>query len=756
MQLLDYREQQIIFKKGQRKTHLCVITSGSVSYKIGNQKFYLDAGALIGLMEVHTDTYLFDYVAQEDTKIVCYPVDGLEDLYQLIEEKTDFSYAFLHASLVQARDVIERYVELKEDAGSWYSFVMESYQEYRSYCDQIQRNPLFFRHLKNLQQMDVKQSKPQWELDYYMELSSVWEADMKEFYEHKIHLCIGECLRCAELLVGIADEIVRIENYVHQQADVLIHQDKDDLLAVFFDWTIKLANQKEDIGFVQMKVRHLQSMIDDFQVGYSKEEIDDRFMEYWSTDFDALSQSDAILSMMSCDEFLELSLAEKIMEFADYEAEKKQELLKLLEISKHVADIHDTSDEISQLRKLLTKHFYDLYEKAFLLTRKIDSVPIYIEIFLRFGLLDLELVSTATAKQLYEINLLFQKGGVENLYTMYDWLVAIYKGYKVPSRNDFDQDYVAYLTDLLKQHRIQREEVERLKDNAEEKVKFEIHNMFVVANRATYGRVISFCPVLVESDFLRTPMEMLCSSHKLIEALDTVRRIDFSCFYREVFFQDQEHEISQTQIYKEVLPEIILMPNVGTRAMMWQELSGVKKNTPARFLFPLFSMTDLLSMMTEVCARYRWEICRRIMGVRWNDIREKSLTSEYSDYLQCYRKNSDISVTNREKIKQQLTKAKNNYRDFFVIDYCNWMKYESKGNLRLNSVARRILSAYCPFSKSIRTELKDNPLFRDLFAQYEIQKEKQYQKQAAIWNRYQESGGVLTEELKDNLKYYQM
>ena len=29
-------------------------------------------------------------------------------------------------------------------------------------------------------------------------------------------------------------------------------------------------------------------------------------------------------------------------------------------------------------------------------------------------------------------------------------------------------------------------------------------------------------------------------------------------------------------------------------------------------------------MMVETTGRYRWEICRKIQGVHWNDIRDKS------------------------------------------------------------------------------------------------------------------------------------
>ena len=45
----------------------------------------------------------------------------------------------------------------------------------------------------------------------------------------------------------------------------------------------------------------------------------------------------------------------------------------------------------------------------------------------------------------------------------------------------------------------------------------------------------------------------------------------------------------------------------------------------------------------------------------------------------------------KEKLKNALWKAKNNYREVFVKDYQVWIKYEAKGSFRMNRVARGIL-----------------------------------------------------------------
>ena len=209
-------------------------------------------------------------------------------------------------------------------------------------------------------------------------------------------------------------------------------------------------------------------------------------------------------------------------------------------------------------------------------------------------------------------------------------------------------------------------------------------------------------------------------------------------------------------IMKEVLPDMILMPNAGTKAMMWQETAGVKRDTPGRFLFPIFTAADLDEMMVETVGRFRWEICRKEQGVHWNDIREKSLTSEYCDYIQFYRKNHELSPDAKEKVKNALTRARNNYREVFVKDYVNWMKYESKGSYRLNKVARDILVRYCPFTKEIRAELKANPMYTNSMSRFEIQNAKKMQRVVGVYEKYKKSGGEITQELRDNLLFYQM
>jgi hypothetical protein len=160
--------------------------------------------------------------------------------------------------------------------------------------------------------------------------------------------------------------------------------------------------------------------------------------------------------------------------------------------------------------------------------------------------------------------------------------------------------------------------------------------------------------------------------------------------------------------------------------------------------------------MVETMGRYRWEICRKEQGVYWNDIREKSLTSEYCDYIQFYRKNTELSAEAKEKIKTALARVRNNYREVFVKDYQAWMKFESQGSFRLNKISRDILVKYCPFAREVRQNLASNPQYQNTFQKLNAQNQKREQRLVALYAKYEAAGGEITPELKDNLRFCQL
>ena len=419
-------------------------------------------------------------------------------------------------------------------------------------------------------------------------------------------------------------------------------------------------------------------------------------------------------------------------------------------------DIYSTDDHVRKLRRSIAAVYYEVYKAAIKRALQEQAISPILRMFFDFGFMDSGLLGEEYTEQLYAVAERLSECNSEHVYTMYEWLKSIYIGKNEPSKNEFDLDYPAYLADLRRNGTITKKEQEEWKDDQWKKVEYEIENMFTSSNRAVYGKISTFIPILCEYDIVNSVETMLVTAARINEALDKIRSVDFSIFYRDTTFSDPAHDITREFLKKEVLPDVILMPNAGTKAMMWQETAGGRRDTSARFLFPVMTAGNLDELMLETAGRFRWEMCRKEQGARWNDIREMSLTSEYYDYVQYYKKNHDLSPEAKEKLKNALWKAKNNYREVFVKDYQVWIKYEAKGSFRMNRVARGILFRYCPFVKEIRDSLKVSPMYQEMIQKYDIIIGREKRHVALFEDKYRKAGGELTEEMIVNKEFYEM
>lgn len=187
---------------------------------------------------------------------------------------------------------------------------------------------------------------------------------------------------------------------------------------------------------------------------------------------------------------------------------------------------------------------------------------------------------------------------------------------------------------------------------------------------------------------------------------------------------------------------------------MWQEVGGKNKATPGRFVFPILSNTNIDDMMVKMFGRFRWELCRCIQGMQWNDIKVKSLTSEYMDYIQFYRKNRDLSDEAREKVKMQIQKGRNNSREVFLIDYEAWVKSESNGSMKMNKVAREILATYCPFEKTLRQKLETQRPYEVAMARFGRNSMKKKQEFELRIKAIQRETPDVPQEILDTYHFY--
>lgn len=759
METIKISKGRKFLRRGERVKGLYVILQGSVRAVSKNDEFDMEAGSIIGVMESGTGIYLCDYIA--NTECICYeyPYKTAEDYKQIFANEEKYVSVFTMSAMRQTSILLRRYTTFYRMAREHYRFFMSINEEYKKLCNDYEMPEKSFQRMNLVMPVQLNDKIENWTLEYYEKMSTLSLKTIDQFLMRDFSVGIGEILNAACWMNKALSLIENIKQYLQFQKDLLLSSTEEDMFQLYFDLAKKAAPTGVDLAPLFQKISEIMEYIKGSNL-YSQMLMDNRFTAYKSYDFckTEFAETELLGEEMQEEELVEErgDYLTQILQYSRYDEEKGSLFRSWLEEYKNLPDILSTSDEVRKLRRNMSQVFYEIYELAFWRSVEEKRIPAAVKLFLNFGFMDEGMAGEDNASSLYDLTDELYRCKADNVYTMYEWLLSILRGENEPCRNEFDLDYTAYLNELKKTAKITVEDQKRLANDLREKVQYEMRNMFISTNRATYGKISTFCPVLCEHDIINSVENMLVTAEKVNQAIESIRRIDFSLFYREIAFSDPEKDVNREMIQTEVLPNVILMPNAGSKAMMWQETAGIKKDTPARFIFPIMTVADITEMMTEVSGRFRWELCRKIQGVRWNDITELSLTSEYNDYIQYYRKNYELSGEAREKVKNALYRAKNNYREVFVKDYQNWIKYESKGSFRLNKVSRDIIFRYCPFSKEIRKELAANPMYRDIFEKYEILKARKVRHMELWYDRYQKKGGEITAELQVHREFYEL
>lgn len=760
MAVLKLGKGEHFVKKGNKVTELYWIVQGSVQQVLKNEEFLVEKGNMIGLAEKTTGIFAYDYITNEDCVIYSYPYESEEDLMKIFNAQPKNAPVFAMSAIKGTNKTLQRYKEYVALSKNLYLISTELFRQYKIICSKLKIEPKEFSKMDYLEPVELENKMKQSKIDYFSALAKLSLADIQNFYGKDHALVLGEMIHageCMEQSLGLTEDI---KQYLLDTQDVLLSDNKDDLFALYFDLMKRAAARGMDTALFQGKLKNIMDFVQQSKL-YDKDLIENRVAEFESYDFSKAAEEEVEQTEEVEEDLEEPPMGDAwftyILKYASYDEEKEKRAKKLIEEYKELTDFYSTTDETRRLRRDLTKMFYDVYVRAFKRSISKKKIPTIIKMFLNFGFMDVTLVEEENAAALYELaEQLDEKCKDTNVFTAYEWLKSIYYGENEPSKNEFDLDYEGYLREQKRMGEITAVQEAAFLDDNWNKTVYEIDNMFKSTNRATYGKFLTFQPILCSEDIINSLDSMLVTVDKIKEALDYLRSVDYSLFYHDVLFTDPDHGITKEMLKKEILPYVILMPNAGSRSMMWQETAGSKRDTPARFVLPILTIVDIKELMIEMCARYRWEMCRRVQGMRWNDITEASLTSEYCDYMQFYRKNHDLSPEAKEKIKNALVKAKNNYREVFVKDYQNWIKFEARGSFRLNKVSRDILFRYCPFAKSIRKTLAANPMYQNMFEKFDIFKGRELRHINNVYDKYQKSGGELTEAMQENLDFYEL
>ncbi len=751
------------FNEGDDIEFVGMVMNGRIQAKGINFRFSLGAGSFLGINDLYTGKYICDYIAEEDSSVYFFPVVNTVSIPKIFSLNKDYRglAVFYLDRLIYELDRISK--EMHGILINLCEFVKQQQEVSIKIGNKSGYKFPQLTEISALTVLEPETSIDEKKLAYYLENIRISPSVLKEFYgtgEGITLYHIEEQAEIIEQLIAICGEY---ENAIEATLDLVINNHQTGLL--FFQSRMAIATAKtgDNIEILE-KMEEILEKVNAVEAIFEKRTGRDEFvfreaMERIYTN----SQNGEVAPEDRDDKELHDSRAaeeavllknslQQIFDYADYPKGKADAFRANIEAFIKAPDKLTTDDSMRRLRREIEKGFIDLYENVFAVASQSDSVPKIIQLFFNYGFVDERLLSQEHLVELCAIRQEDSKSPCR-VFTMWEWLKSIYTLKREPSRDELGQDYTESLRIKKRQGEISEEEEAKRLKNGSMRVGYEIHNAFTSTCRVTHGQFSIYVPILFDEMFMSSMSKMVLTKKMINEAVVKLLKIDFSAFHRETLYVDKEKGIEKEYIMKQVFPDIIITPVVGVNGSMWQDITGKKRDTAGRFFLPALCQGRLDNMMAKLFGNFRWELCKTIQGVNWNNIQNKSLTAEFMDYIQFYRKNRAISEERKEKIKLQIQRCRNNSREIFTSDYETWVLAESTGAIRLNKVTREILATYCPFIKEIRAGLLKQPTYEEAFARFERERNKKL-KELDLKHRALERTIEIPEKMMETLSFY--
>lgn len=703
MGLTEFDSGKVVHAANDSVESVEILLKGELSFVYGRKEVHLLPGSIIGFSKEPGENYGFDYKAVEKSMLYSYPHEGSDTLMKIMKVNKNIAPNIAEQAILNTRHIYGAYVDFVQAQAEAEALIRTQFDEYMSLAAKYHVKVRKFPALSELPEVPYDEVE-EWKVSF---MDSFMNADKKltqEIFKIGTDMCTGLAYTCYELV----DRLISFHSELIEFSEGL-----SNLTSDFID------------AYTELKTRE-------------------------TTDEHASEIENSLLN----GEMPDLSKTlDVILDYAKMPKVKKEVFVELFNSYKNNPDRMDTSDEMRKARRELTKYFFQIYEACFFRSITDKNIPVELKMFFYFGFADPELSGEKNTEYLFNqaINYEYELG--DKILFVYDWLKLVLAGKVNPSRNEFDMDYPAFLRESKRSGEITEEEEKTLLKDNTQKVRFEIKNLFELGNRMTFGRISVYQPFFDSMNVMLPIDKSFMSKEDIENGLNFVRGLDYQIFYREDVYSNEDLDINQIVVHNEYLPYIILMPNAGTRSVLWQEIDGKKRSTSARFLCPVVNLEDHTDAIIKACGEFRWEMCKTEQGIHWNDLSDPSLTAEYNDYLQYYKKNKELNQETRDKIKKELQKAGNNFKRVFTDDYLTYLKFESKGAFRLNKVARTSLAKYCTFPSELRKTLLSNPHYTELLNRRNIKQSEKIRPLLGLQRRIEGKGLVAPNELVSEIEF---
>ena len=737
-------------------TALHLITKGCVQATFPGGTYLLKKGDVIGICEICSEVHFLGYTATEETSILTYPINNMESLGDLLIKHPDIARVFLLSLFRQINTLMGQSSISEMNCATLHQNLMADYEKYNALCSRYRVTPKVLEKVQDVAAYVVSEDADIWLNSYYTGLQNIYSREACKALVLEPGLSLG-MLRKGSLDFRKTYTVLEDQNqYISQILQHYFNASGNDLFDFYTSLYYKLGANSEDAAAlaedIERMIRHFEGNpgLDAEQVALRVDGFRSKLSLLNTAGGAAENQEDALSASILAE--LSGSL-NTILSYAGSDFEDAESFRQHVNAYKKLDDRNATDETTTRLRRQLTTEFYSLYSVIFERSLVDSHLPTAVKMFLFFGYVDEELAGSANSVVLYNLTFGMEDQSRFGVYTFYHWLTAIYNGDKTPSRNEFDEDYSDYIHKQKAMGNFTAAQVAAMEKDPMSRVNYELHNMFPSVNKVTFGRISTYCPLFSADNVLKDLKSSFVTVAKINKALENIRKIDYSAYYRESLDYDNMEVMGKETIHLEFLPDVILAPNVGIRGIMWQEIEGKKRNSPGRMAFSIFHLEDINASLVRLTGEFRWEMCKRIQGSRWNDVSERSLTSEYFDYVQFYRKNHELSAEAKERVRVSLQRAKNSFKEMFVRDYMVWVLFEGNNSPRLNKVARKILFTYCPFPASLQASLAQNPLYTELLERGKVLTGQRLRHLEIVAQKIRNSGEQIPDTLEKEMNF---
>ena len=757
MEYFEFTSGSVICSEGDPISEILIITKGSVEASFNGRIFIYEQGDMLGICDLSVGIYSCTYTASSDVSIATYPYKNLSALETLFQEKAGVAYLMVCSMGRRILNLLQYKTMLKQESDRAYESLKALYPRYEELCEQYALAPKMISGAQEARPFSGLDLLDDWVYTYYVEIKNLEQSAHKEFFNNKPGIELGFIRKAAEDADNAINSCKDYVRYLEGISSLFLNGERHDLFAVISDLhldSIGIKGSDADIAPIMSQLIKLLGSMSSIGHDFYQTRL-----EAYNEQLSSKRESIVAVEIIS-DSDANRNLADSmdtILGYSGCSSETYNRFTRGIQDFTLISDKFSADDAVYNLRRQLNSMFYDIYQQVFIKSLTDPAPPTIIKMFLNFGFVDATLAGAENANYLYSIADSLKGDPKNGVYTITEWLAAIYNGEKEPCRSELDQDYAAYVRELKASDGLSDREVNRLMADTEGKLRFELENVFPVTNRVTSGTASTFCPVFSDHNVQRQLGGILLTADAVKNTIDDIRNIDFSAYYRPILFEYPELGGGTTPtketLHVEVLPDIILMPNVGIRGIMWQDIENRKRDTPARMFVPLFLQNDLRALLIRLTGEFRWELCKRIQGARWNDVTDPSITSIFSDYLQFYKSNRDLSTEAKEIVRNMLVRSRNNYKTVFASYYTDWIAYESNGVVRLNKTVRQMMFTFCPFPLTIREKLSGNPQFTRLINRHNTQLQRRDKQLSYVIQKFTTAGKKVPQELYDEQEY---